>query len=63
MKGSHNSSDDGSSTKETHGSGSCGDPCHHVRRELDEAREEIAHLKRTLHRIQQVAEWATGEPA
>ncbi|MGR2737953.1 GGDEF domain-containing protein [Billgrantia sp. Q4P2] len=55
MKGSHNSIDDGSSAEETHGSGSCGNPCHRIQRELEEAREEIAELKRTLLRIQQVA--------
>ncbi|MCE8028298.1 GGDEF domain-containing protein [Billgrantia desiderata] len=55
MKGSHNRIDDGSSPEETHGSDSCGDLCHRTRRELDEAREKIAHLKRTLLRIQQVA--------
>lgn len=35
--------------------GASGDPCADVRHELDEAREEIAHLNRTLHRIQQIA--------
>jgi diguanylate cyclase (GGDEF)-like protein/PAS domain S-box-containing protein len=55
MKGSHNHIDDGSSPEETHGSGSGSSSCHRICRELEEAREEIAHLKRTLHRVQQIA--------
>ncbi|MGY6564414.1 MAG: GGDEF domain-containing protein [Halomonadaceae bacterium] len=55
MKGSHNLIDDGSSPEEAHGSGSGGGSCQRIRRELEEAREEIAHLKRTLHRVQQIA--------
>lgn len=55
MKASHNNSKHERPTGETHDGGSPAVPCEQVRRELEEAHEEIAHLKRTLHRIEQVA--------
>ncbi|MFQ3786241.1 GGDEF domain-containing protein [Halomonas sp. A29] len=55
MKGTRNSIDDQRLSGETHGCGSHTDPCEKVRCELEEVREEIAHLRRTLHRIQQIA--------
>jgi diguanylate cyclase (GGDEF)-like protein/PAS domain S-box-containing protein len=55
MKGSYNSNGHEDSTEEARGGDSSADDCRRIRRELEEAREEVARLNRTLHRIQQVA--------
>ncbi|MCE9681927.1 GGDEF domain-containing protein [Halomonas alkalisoli] len=55
MKASHNNSKHERPIGEALDGGSPDVPCEQVRRELEEAREEVAHLKRTLHRIEQVA--------
>lgn len=54
MKGSQGRIDREQVSGEAPG-GASGDPCAAVRRDLDEAREEIARLNRTLQRIQQIA--------
>ena len=54
MKGSHNK-DHKCSTGEAHGGGSSANDCRRIQRELEAAQEEIVHLNRTLHRIQQIA--------
>ncbi|MCE8016483.1 sensor domain-containing diguanylate cyclase [Halomonas sp. MCCC 1A17488] len=54
MKGSQGRIDHERLSGEAHGCFPV-DPCAEVRRELEEAREEIANLKRTLQRIQHIA--------
>lgn len=55
MKGSRNDNDNQRLSHGALGDGSHNDACAGVRRELETAREEIAKLNRTLHRIQQIA--------
>ncbi|NIC04790.1 GGDEF domain-containing protein [Billgrantia bachuensis] len=55
MKDSHNNIDNQRQSSGAHSCDSPDSPCQRGRRELEEAREEIARLNRTLHRIQCIA--------
>ncbi|MBA2780786.1 GGDEF domain-containing protein [Billgrantia kenyensis] len=55
MKGTSNNHGNAKEAPDTPTSGGSSDSVWRLRRELEQARQEIAELKRTLHRVQQIA--------